>query len=125
MDNPQDYVELARQTVAYLQPVVGELGLAVAGHALWDFLKTKLKGRAAQALEEAMAQPHDNAEWTVFETRLRQALEVDPALADELRALLPSPATDNIQSARIDGDDNTVVQIDGSGNTVNANRGAR
>ncbi len=126
---------LAATAVGYLTPYLAEAGKEgakrVGGAAadgavrLLGFLRDKLRGTEGEkALAEVEAQPADQLNHAVLQKHLRDRLAADPALRDELRALveaLPEPSAD--QRMAIQGNQNVGVQAAGSG--INVNVGGR
>jgi hypothetical protein len=125
---------LAAMAVGYLAPYLAEagkegakkLGGAAADGAvrLLGFLRDKLRGTEGEkALAEVEAQPGDTLNQAVLQRHLRDRLAADPALREELRALveaLPQPTAE--QRMAIQGNQSVGVQAAGSGINVNVGR---
>lgn len=124
---------LATQTAKYLVPfLLTETGKAVAkrvGDAatdkavqLYQFLKTKLTtASASEAFTKLEKTPDDEDRQTLFRLTLKEALVDDADFRDELAALLHALAPEAgavTQTANVVGNENTVAQVSGTGNTV-------
>jgi hypothetical protein len=91
--------------------------------ALYQRLKERLMGAgAAEAFHDLEQTPDDGDIQAAFRVQLRKALEADPDLAREIAeavAAIKKEGGEGLrQIANITGDDNTVIQISGSGNTI-------
>jgi len=118
-----EYLQLLNQAIELLKPVApagGQVGTHLAASALWDWLKTKFKGRSAavtEAVEEVEKVPADPLNWDVLRLQLQEALAQDETLRAELAALLAkhAPAPSSRQEAVVSGSANVVIQNTGSG----------
>jgi hypothetical protein len=125
--------EMATAAVALLAPYVakgaeelakkvgGEVGSRVVG--LWDTVKAKLKGPAAEeAVKDLEAKPDDQRRQAALELQLEKALEADPAFREQVAALLRDIEAKGgqpiSQIANIAGEGIVSVQTAGSGNTT-------
>ena len=125
-----EYLQLVNQAIELLKPVapVGEqVATHLAAGALWDWIKTRFKGRSAattEAVEEVEKAPADSVNWEVLRLQLQKALAQDETLRAELAALIAksAPAPSVAQSAAVSGDGNVVIQKAGSGN-ISVQRG--
>ena len=127
---------LAATAVGYLTPYLAEagkegakkLGGAAVDRAvrLLGFLREKLRGTEGErALAEVEAQPGDQLNQAVLQKHLRDRLAADPALREELRALVEAlPEATAEQRMAIQGNQNVGVQAAGSGINVNVGRRA-
>lgn len=126
-----DPVTLATTAVAALSPYlvkmgesaaekVGESSIEGAGKLL-GWIKSKLTGRAQEALTDLVAAPADADNKATLRVQIRKALEADPALAEELATLLASVApssSDTVSSLAI-GPGAKSFSIKGNDNKVN------
>jgi hypothetical protein len=118
-----EYLQLLDQTIELLKPVApagGQVLTKLAANALWDWIKTKVKGRSAaatEAVEEVEKAPADPINWDVLRLQLRKALAEDETLRAELAALLSkhAPAPSVAQSSSVSGHGNVVIQNTGTG----------
>ena len=118
-----EYIQLLDQTIELLKPVApagGQVLTKLAANALWDWIKTKVKGRSAaatEAFEEIEKAPADPVNWDILRLQLRKALAEDETLRTELAALIskhaPAPV---VQNSAVAGDANVVIQTTGTGN---------
>ena len=98
-----------------------KLGEAPAG-TLFEKLKKRLTGASAQeALDKLAKEPARASAQQAVQSKVLEALEDDPAFADELkRWLAEANAGGTTQTANVQGNENAAVQISGStGNSVN------
>ena len=105
-----DPVSLATAAVALLGPYLVEGGkeaTKTAANDVYAWLKSKLTGRVQEALGDLEKAPASEDNRADLRKQLAKALEADPTLLAELRAMLPREA---IQAA-------TVQKIDQSGST--------
>lgn len=101
---------------------VGEGAAAAAGKVL-GWIRSRLGGDAKAALEGVEANPGSEARKAVLKEELVRALEADPELAKELRALIPDDLIDGgAMTQDVSGAGAIGNQVKGSGNTVNINR---
>lgn len=123
---------LAATAVAFLAPLLNkalEKGAEEAGGAAVGGLVSKLKEKlghpgSQEALEDLRQQPSDADTQAALRSQLVKAMKADPSLAEKLQAWLeeakPQAAALGIQqSAQVQGNDNKVAQVTGSGNSVN------
>ncbi|AWB07515.1 hypothetical protein A6A40_21060 (plasmid) [Azospirillum humicireducens] len=121
--------EVAAATVTVLSPYLSEAGKEAAksvgkevagqGFKLLGWLRDKLTGRGAEALTALEEKPERETRKEALTIQLREVLEDNPALLDELRALLTEETPQGhslIQT--VNGDNNKVAQVSGSGNSV-------
>jgi hypothetical protein len=126
-----EFASLAATAVAFLAPLVSkafekgaeELGKSTASGIVGK-LKAKLApGPTTEALEDLTQHPADADAQASLRVQLRKAMESDPALAEFMTAWLaeskPQAEAAGIQlTANVQGNHNTVVQMAGSGNSV-------
>jgi len=124
-----DPVTLASAAVALLSPYLAKVGEGAAkkigedtvetGGRLLGWMRAKLGGRAKEALDDLAAKPGSEDNQADLRKQLAKALEADPALAAELRAMLPAGAagTDSM-SQTVSGAGAKAAQVKGSGNTT-------
>ena len=124
-----DPVILASAAVALLSPYLAKVGEGAAkkigedtveaGGRLLGWMRAKLGGRAKEALDDLAAKPDSEDNQADLRKQLAKALEADPALAAELRAMLPADAagTDSM-SQTVSGAGAKAAQVKGSGNTT-------
>lgn len=119
-----EYLQLLDQTMELLKPVApagGQVLTKLAANALWDWIKTKVKGRspaATEAVEEVEKAPANPVNWDILRLQLHKALAQDQTLRAELAALLSkqAPAPSVVQNSAVAGDANNVIQTTGTGN---------
>ena len=90
-----DPVTLATAAVTVLGPYLVEGGKEAAKTAandLYAWLKGKLTGRAAEALDDLEQDPSSELNRADLGKQLARALAADPALLADLRRLLPEGA---------------------------------
>lgn len=121
--------EVAAGAVSVLSPYLTEAGkeaakaagkeLAGQGFKLLGWLRGKLTGPAADALTALEEKPERESRQGVLKLQLGEFLEDNPALLDELRAMLKEQ-TPQGQSLvlKVDGDYNDAVQL-GNGSNNN------
>jgi hypothetical protein len=122
---------LASSAVALLAPYLAKAAEGAAEHvgqsaigALWAKLTQKTSHPGTQeALQDLAEQPTDADTQASLRKQLQKALAADPVLATELAKWLQdaqahSPSPSITQTANVHGNQNTVMQIAGSGNTV-------
>ena len=118
-----EYLALLDQTMELLKPVApagGQVLTKLAANALWDWIKTKVKGRSAaatEAVEEVEKAPADPVNWDILRLQLRKALAQDDTLCTELAALIAkyAPAPSVVQNSGVVGHANVVIQTTGTG----------
>ena len=93
----------------------------LAASALWDWIRTKIKGRSAaatEAVDEVEKAPADPVNWDVLRLQLRKALAQDETVRTELAALLAkhAPVASAVQNSTIAGVGNVGIQNTGTGN---------
>lgn len=98
-----------------------------AAGKFYGWLKTKLVGLPAAALDEAARKPDDETATETLRLQLRRLLADDEALRTELAALLPpdnviGPARDFVQAMHHTGHGSVNVQA-GHGAKVDVRRG--
>ena len=94
-------------------------GTAEAAGKVLGWLRAKLGGRAKEALDELEAAPADSDNQADLRKQLKKALEADPSLAEELRALIPEDALQRVtMNQTISGDYAKGAQVQGSQNDV-------
>lgn len=124
-----DPAALAAIAVATLSPWLAKAGEGAAkklgenavstGGALFGWMRDKLSGRARNALDALEAEPEDADNRADLQTRLTTTLTSDPALVQELLALLPAQAHDaSTMTQDVSGAGAKAVQIKGSRNSV-------
>ena len=132
MIDPASLAVLASTAVTTLLPLLEKaaakgfekLGEATAG-TLFEKLKKRLTGTSAQeALDKLAKEPARASAQQAVQSSVLEALEDDPAFADELkRWLAEANAGSTTQTANVQGNENVTVQISGStGNSVNVQR---
>ena len=132
MIDPASLTVLAGTAVTALLPLLEKaaakgfekLGEATAG-TLFEKLKKRLTGASAQeALDKLAKEPARASAQQAVQSSVLEALEDDPAFADELkRWLAEANARSTTQTANVQGNENVAVQISGStGNSVNLQR---
>ena len=132
MIDPAYLTVLAGTAVTALLPLLEKaaakgfekLGEATAG-TLFEKLKKRLTGASAQeALDKRAKEPARASAQQAVQSKVLEALEDDPAFADELkRWLAEANAGGTTQTANVQGNENVTVQISGStGNSVNVQR---
>ena len=132
MIDPASLTLLASAAVTALLPLLEKaaakgfekLGEATAG-TLFEKLKKRLTGASAQeALDKLAKEPARASAQLAVQSNVLEALEDDPAFADELkRWLAEANAGGTTQTADTQGNENVTVQISGSsGNSVNVQR---
>lgn len=127
-----EFTPLAASAVALLAPLLGkalEKGAEEAGSAAVGGLVSKLKEKlghsgSQEALEDLRRQPSDGDTQAALRSQLVKAMKAEPALAERLQSWLdeakPQAAALGVQqSAQIQGHDNKVAQVSGSGNSIN------
>ena len=81
--------------------------------------RARLGGRAKEALDDLAAKPDSEDNQADLRKQLAKALEADPALAGELRAMLPADAAgSDSMSQTVSGAGAKAAQVKGSGNTT-------
>ena len=132
MIDPASLTVLAGAAVTALMPLLEKaatkgfekLGEATAG-TLFEKLKNRLTGASAQeALDKLAKEPARASAQQSVQSKVLEALEDDPAFADELkRWLAEANAGSTTQTANTQGNENVTVQISGStGNSVSVQR---
>ena len=135
MIDPTTLSALVSSTVALLSPLLSKaldkavdtgaeaLGKSAVG-ALLDKLKQRLSGTPAEKpLADLAKQPEEADNQADLRKQLKAAVQADPALAAFLQQWL-AQGTQQAQAlgvtltATVTGNDNKVVQISGSGNSV-------
>ena len=115
---------LAAQAAAIAALYLGETGKAVAkkvgeelGGKLLPWLRQKLTGRAKEALDDLAKNPGAEDNQADLRKQLTKLLESDPALLDELRALLPpAPGGETTIQTQNVGDHGRAIQNNGNNN---------
>jgi hypothetical protein len=113
-----EYLQLLDQPIELLKPVApagGQVLTKLAANALWDWIKTKVKGRSAaatEAVEEVEKAPADPVNWDILRLQLRKALAEDETLRTELAALVSkhAQASSVVQNSAVVGHGNVVIQ---------------
>ena len=132
MIDPASLTLLAGAAVTALLPLLEKaaakgfekLGEATGG-TLFEKLKKRLTGTSAQeALDKLAKEPARASAQQAVQSKVLEALEDDPAFADELkRWLAEANAGGTTQTANVEGNENVTVQIsDSTGNSVNVQR---
>jgi hypothetical protein len=121
-------VSLASAAVAALSLYLAKVGdgaakkigeeAAEAGGKLLGWMRAKLRGRAQEALDDLVAHPDREDNQADLRKQLTKALEADPALAAELRAMLPAAPTVDSVVQNVSGAGAKTAQVKGSGNTT-------
>lgn len=120
-----DPVSLATAAVAVLSPYLVEGGkeaTKTAAKDLYHWLKSKLTGRAAEALGDLEKDPASEDNRGDLRKQLAKALEADPALQAELRRLLPEGSAAGAVTQTLDQSRSTNAkgaQVHGKGNVTN------
>ncbi|HTW28075.1 MAG TPA: hypothetical protein VME92_13170 [Acetobacteraceae bacterium] len=125
-----DPLTLASAAVAALAPYFAKAGEGAAkkmgeeavdaGGRLLGWMRDKLGGRAQAALDDLAADPGSEDNAADLRKQLAKTLAANPALADELRALLPAGAAGgDTMTQTVSGPGAKAAQIKGSGNTTN------
>src|SRR5216683_3921044 len=78
-------ITLLHQHQPWLVDKAGSATITQGVRELWDRVKSKLGGEAAQKLEQ---KPDDAAQWDIFQARLLLALDEDKAFAEKIHELL-------------------------------------
>jgi hypothetical protein len=123
-----DLVLLASSAVAALVPLLTkatEKGIEKVGEqvtvTLFDALKKRFSSPGAKECMDVLAKmPADPDAQAALRLQLRMAMEADPALAASLQEMLgknAGPAA-TAQAATVTGNQSSVTQIVGSGNTA-------
>jgi hypothetical protein len=124
-----DPVTLAAAAVAVLAPYFAKAGeeaakkigeeAVEAGGKLLGWMHARLGGRAKDALDDLVAGPGSKDNQADLRKQLVKVLEADPALAADLRAMLPADATgSDSMSQNVSGAGAKAAQMKGSGNTI-------
>ena len=132
MIDPASLTVLAGAAVTALMPLLDKaaakgfekLGEATAG-TLFEKLKKRLTGASAQeALDKLAKEPARASAQQAVQSKVLEALEDDPAFADDLkRWLAEANAGSTTQTANTQGNENVTVQISGStGKSLNVQR---
>jgi hypothetical protein len=117
---------LAASAVAAVTPLLIEagkggaekLGETAIGRLL-RWLRTKTTGRAQEALADLQRAPDSPDNQADPRKQLAKFLEQNPALLEEMRALLPAPgAAGDTMKQHVEGAGAKGVQIKGGRNTV-------
>ncbi len=115
----------AASAVAFVAPALTEMAKHGAGkigdaaaEKLLGWLRAKTTGPAREALADLERDPAAADNQADLRKRLAKLLEEEPALLDELRALLPAPAAGDTLQQHVEGAGAKGVQIKGGGNTV-------
>lgn len=119
----------AAATVAFIAPYLAKMGEAAAGKIgqaggeaaskVLGWLRDKLTGRAREALGDLEKAPESEDNQADLRKQLSMALEADPALAEELRAMLPAEALEaGAMTQNVSGAGAKANQVRGSGNTT-------
>jgi hypothetical protein len=119
-------LSLASAAVAALSVYLAKVGDGAAkkigeeaGGKLLGWMRTKLTGRAKEALSDLVAHPDSEDNQADLRKQLTKALETDPALAAELQAMLPAAATmADSMVQNVGGAGPKAAQVKGSGNTT-------
>lgn len=120
---------IATTAVALLAPYLVEFGNGAAGKLgedageaggrLLGWMRAKLGGRAREALGDLEAAPASADNEADLRKQLVKALEAEPGLAEELRALLPAGTIDaSAMNQMVSGDGAKGAQVKGSGNNI-------
>ncbi|HEU0097289.1 MAG TPA: hypothetical protein VFQ67_00810 [Allosphingosinicella sp.] len=95
---------------------VGEASAEGAGKVL-GWMRAKLTGRAKEALDDLEKAPGSEDNQADLRKQLARAIEADPALAEELRALIPAEAMEEgAMVQNVSGAGAKAAQVRGSGN---------
>jgi hypothetical protein len=124
-----DPLTLASAAVAMLSPYFDKIGEGAAkkigedavetGGKLFGWMRAKLSGRAKEALDDLAAKPNSEDNQADLRKQLVKALEADPTLVAELRAMLPADVQDpGSMSQNVSGAGAKAAQVKGSGNTT-------
>jgi hypothetical protein len=124
-----DPVTLASAAVAVLRPFLAKVGEGAAkkmgeeavdtGGKLLGWMRAKLGGRAKEALDDLASKPDSEDNQADLRKQLAKALEADPVLATELRAMLSADAAgSDSMSQNVSGAGAKAAQVKGSGNTT-------
>jgi phage tail tape-measure protein len=127
-----DPVTLASAAVAALSPYLAKAGESAAekigevsveaGAKLFGWLRAKLGGHGQEALDDLASKPESDDNQADLRKQLAKALEADPTLITELRALLPADATaGDAMVQNVTGAGAKAAQVKGSGNITNIN----
>ena len=120
-----DPITLATAAVAALTPLLGAGATEVAKTAskdLYGWLKGKLVGRAADALGDLEKAPDSVDNQADLRKQLTKLLEAEPALAAELRALLPGNAAGAVSQTIVQTGSNNIGGQADRGSTVKIQR---
>jgi hypothetical protein len=127
-----DLTTMARDAVAALAPMlavatdagVKELGKSAVASVV-DAFKRKFgaAGPAKAAVDDLVQNPTDTDMQAALRVQLRKLLEADPVLVQDLQDWLAKAKKETqsagiTQTANTRGNHNTVIQITGSGHTV-------
>jgi hypothetical protein len=122
-------ITLASVAIAALTPYLAKAGegaakkigeeAAAAGGRLLGWMRAKLGSRGQEALDDLAAKPENEDNQADLRKQLVKALEADPALATELRAMLPAaPTSADSMIQDVSGAGAKAAQVKGSGNTI-------
>jgi hypothetical protein len=122
-------VTLASAAVAALAPYLANAGEGAAkkigekavetGGKLLGWMRARLSGRGQEALNDLTASPESTDNQADLRKQLAKALEANPELAAELKAMLPADAGHvDIMNQHVSGPGAKAVQVKGSGNTT-------
>jgi len=120
---------LASAAVAALAPYLASAGKGAAqkigekaveaGGRLLAWMHARLSGPGQEALNDLAANPDDTDNHAVLRKQLVKALQANPELAAELKAMLPADAGHvDIMNQDVSGPGAKAVQVKGSGNTT-------
>lgn len=124
-----DPLALASAAVAALAPYLATAGQAAAkklgeksveaGEKLLVWMRERLSGRGQEALDDLAANPTSEENQVDLRKQLAKALEANPDLAAELKALVSAAAGDgDVMTQTVSGAGAKVAQVKGSGNTT-------
>ena len=124
-----DPVTLAAAAVGYLVPYLPVLAEGAAkkigenvpesAGKLVSWLRGKLSAGGQEALDDLAKQPGDDFTREALKRKIAEAVQADPRLAEELRALLPADARPLIaQNQTVSGAGAKAAQVAGNHNTT-------
>jgi hypothetical protein len=121
MDMEKLAAEAAVAAVKELAVSGVKAGLAGGGR-LWGWIRGKAGGADAAVLDAVAKAPEKASATDKVSGLLKDLLDGNPDLQEELAALLTEAKADAVQQARAEGDGIVQVQVAGSGNPVTVTR---
>ena len=118
-------IAIAAPFLAEFVKKVGGDAAQAAGRKLVDWLSVKMPEPEEQKVMEELADaPDDGDNRELLALHLRKRLRADPALAEELAALIEEAKSAGLteQSATVTGNDNIVTQVSGDNINISLNK---